>query len=167
MLSTISDSNPKHIEEQTLPLLFGSLPDHAPPREASAERAKYRQVLSAIGALCLQPQLFETLIIRLTTKLDLICSQTIKSPIKEAEAEPTAAYAHSILKTIVQTLSAKVGKGHPDVPKYIERLVPRLYNLCIYSALLSDGSYMVATDPRLITISGEIISLVIQTLSLP
>jgi DNA repair/transcription protein MET18/MMS19 len=166
LLSTISNSTPKFVENQTLPLLFDCLPDRAPPREATIERAKYWQALSALSALCLQPQLFEILVVRLTTKLDLICTPTIKSQVQEAEAEPTAAYAHSILKTIAQTLSAKVAKGHSDVPKYIDRLVPSLYNICIYSAIMSNDNYMVATDPRIIVISGEIISLVMQSLSL-
>lgn len=166
LLSTISISSPRHVEEQTLPLLFSSLPDIAPPRDASAERAKYWRVLSALSVLCVQPELFETLIVRLTTKLDLICVPSSNPASEGRDVEPSAAYAHSILKTVAQTLSTKMDKNHPDVAKYVDRLLPRLYNLFIYSALLSSEQTMVATDHRLISITGEIITLVVQSVSL-
>ena len=78
--------------------------------------------------------------------------------------EPTAAYAHSILRTLADAMAKKVELGHPDTSKYADRLLPRLFNLHIYSALVSGGDYLVATDPRLVSVSAEITSLVLQTL---
>lgn len=147
--------------DQTLPLLFNDLPDRAPPRDAVADRIKYRRVLTALSTLCQQPELFEVFMIRLTTRVELLCSATDI----EADLEPRAAYAHAILKSIAQTMSSKVDEKHVDVPKYIDRLVPRLFNLFIYSALTSDGGYVIATDPRLILVAGDIISLVTQCLT--
>lgn len=165
VLSTISVSAPRHVQEQTLPLLFESLPDHAPSREAASDRAKSWCVLSALSALCVHPELFEILVIRLTTKVDLICIPITKRSAEDEE--PNAAYAHSLLNIIANTLSAKVDKGHLDVAKYIDRLVPRLYNLFIYSALLGEGQGFAATDPRLVNVAGKIITLVVQCLPLP
>lgn len=86
-------------------------------------------------------------------------------PLSEGtDSEPSAAYAHSILKTTADTLSVKVEKGDPDVPKYIDRLLPRLFNLFIYSAVLSSKRPMIATDPRSVTVAAQIIGLVVQTL---
>ncbi|KII87506.1 hypothetical protein PLICRDRAFT_55462 [Plicaturopsis crispa FD-325 SS-3] len=161
LLSTISSTTPRHVEEQTLPLLFSTLPDQSPARDAAAERAKCWRVLSSLRTLCLQPALFETLVIRLSTKLDLICAPT-KLPTPDADSEPSAAYAHSILTTLSNTLSDKVDKGHTDVPKYIDRLVPRLYNLFIYSALQPESNNP-ATDPRVVRVAAEIITLIVQT----
>jgi DNA repair/transcription protein MET18/MMS19 len=149
------------VKDKVLPMLFSSLPDQAPPREASDERAKYWRTLSALSRLCLQSELFESLIIRLTTKLDLICVPLSK----DVDVEPSAAYAHSILKTIADTLASKVDKRHLDVPKYVDRLVPHLYNLFIYSAVVPNAPDMVATDSRLVGIAAQIISLVTETLS--
>lgn len=165
LLSEIALLAPRHLEEQTLPLLFSALPDCPPARDAAAERHKYWRVLSVLKALCMQAELFETFIIRLTTKLDLICVPSAGLVETEGGSEPRAAYAHSILKTISQTLQAKVDKAHPDVSKYVDRLVPRLYSLFVYSALVGDDQNMVATDPRLVEAAGEIITLVIQTLT--
>ena len=82
------------------------------------------------------------------------------------EEEPNAAHAHSLLKTIANTLSAKVDKGHLDIAKYIDRLVPRLYNLFLYSALLGEGQGLAANDHRLVSVAGKIITLVVQGLPL-
>ena len=162
LLSTISTSKPRHIQEQTLPQLFGLLPDHAPSREANLERATYWRVLSALRKLCVNAELFETLVIRLTTKLDILCGPASDNG---ADIEPSAAYADSILKTLAQSLTTKVTMKHTDVPKYINSLVPRLYNMFICSSLVSVNDNVVVTDRRLVSVAAQIVTLVVQTLS--
>ncbi|CCM00251.1 uncharacterized protein FIBRA_02280 [Fibroporia radiculosa] len=166
LLTVISDFASNHVSQTTLPLLFSSLPDRAPPRDAQPERLKYWRTLASLTRLCKQPDLFETLVVRLLTKLDLVCvPPTTAVNELESDTEPSAAYAHSLLRTISDVLAAKVDAGHSDVMKFIDRLVPRLYNLFIYSALMSDSTCMVATDPRLISVTAHIITLVVQTLT--
>ena len=97
--------------------------------------------------------------------MDLICVPTINHSVEDEE--PNAAYAHSLLNAIANTLSVKVDKGHLDVAKYIDSLVPRLYNLFLYSALLGEGHGLAATDHRLVSVAGKIITLVVQCLPLP
>jgi len=46
----------------------------------------------------------------------------------------------------------------------MDRLVSRLFNLFIYSALLSEDISTMATDPRVIRIAAQIITLIVQTL---
>lgn len=149
-----------------LPLLFSSLPDIAPSRAADKDRAKYSRVLLALNELCIQPQLFETLVIRLLTKLDLV-SIPKGSPIiaHGLDLEPAVAYAHAILATLANTLRVKVNLKHADIPKYIDRLVFRLYNLFIYSALLGVDGKTVAVDSRVVRKAAVIITLVVGTLS--
>lgn len=100
---------------------------------------------------------------RLWTKLDLVCyvDPSKTEDTREIDVEPQAAYAHSLLRTIADTLAAKVEAGHPDIPKYIDRLVPHLYQLFIYSAT---QNARVATDPRLIAVAAKIVTLIVQTL---
>jgi DNA repair/transcription protein MET18/MMS19 len=164
LLSSISAINPRHVEEQTLPLLFSLLPDKAPSRIAAGDRAKYWRILSALSRLCVQQELFETLVIRLSTKLDLICVPGTSLEGRDSDFEPTAAYAHAILTTLANTLRTKVDLQHTDIPKYMDRLVSRLFNLFIYSALLSEDISTMATDPRVIRIAAQIITLIVQTL---
>lgn len=163
LLTSISEISPRHLKEQTLPLLFTSLPDNAPPREAVAERARCWQTLSILKTLCHTSELFETLIIRLTTKLDLLCFPVVS----DADTEPSAAYAHAILLTISQTIAAKADNEHTDISKYIETLVPRLFNLFIYGALASDGHPVVSTDIRLVQAAVQIVILIVQSVSSP
>ncbi|XP_006461777.1 hypothetical protein AGABI2DRAFT_185880 [Agaricus bisporus var. bisporus H97] len=163
LLSTVSNISARIVEEQTLPLLFSSIPDVPPARDAIQERVKILDALSALEALCIQAQLFETMVIRLTTKLDLICvpnSTTIE------ELELYAAYAHWILTTVVKTLQKKIDKDHPDVAKYIDRLVPKLFNLLVSAAFTVSDEIRVATDHRLVKKAGELVTLVVQTLPL-
>ncbi|KAK0202783.1 Dos2-interacting transcription regulator of RNA-Pol-II-domain-containing protein [Desarmillaria ectypa] len=161
LLTTITTITSHHVVDQTLPLLFNDLPDQPPSRDAVADHIKYRRVLMALSTLCQQPELFEVFMIRLTTRVELLCSTTDV----EADLEPRAAYAYAILRSVSRTMSSKVDEKHVDVPKYIDRLVPRLFNLFIYSALTSDGGYVIATDPRLILVAGDIVNLVTQCLT--
>ncbi|EKM50673.1 uncharacterized protein PHACADRAFT_178404 [Phanerochaete carnosa HHB-10118-sp] len=166
LLTAVSASTPRHISQTTLPLLFAALPDTAPARTAEAARLAYWTTLAFLKRLCVQSDLFETLVVRLTTKLDLVCDSRA-GPTGEGaeaeEAEPAAAYAHSLLRTLADVLTIKAQRGDTDMQKYVERLLPRLFNLHVYSALVSDGDYLVATDPRLVSVSSEIVSLVLQT----
>ncbi|KZT25249.1 ARM repeat-containing protein [Neolentinus lepideus HHB14362 ss-1] len=159
LLSTISAHSPTHVEGTTLPLLFGALPDQAPARGAAPERAKCWQTLAFLAKLCKQPTLFETLVVRLTTKLDMICGSTTHP---QEDVEPNAAYVHSILLTLRNVLEEKVDLDHTDVPKYLDRLVCRLFNLFAFSVLQPAALHMVASEPRLLKTTGEIITFVVQ-----
>ena len=101
------------------------------------------------------------LVVRLSTKLDLVCTP---SPDGE-DAEPAAAYAHSLLRTMADAFAKKAALGHVDIVKYLDRLVPRLFNLHIYAALTVPDGTSVASHPRLVAVSGEIVTCVLQTTS--
>ncbi|OJA09726.1 hypothetical protein AZE42_08802 [Rhizopogon vesiculosus] len=162
LLSVIAAIAPHHLSSQTLPILFSSLPDDAPSRDAAAQRASYWRALSALSTLCVQPQLFETLVIRLTTKLDLLC---VISPTRTIDEESTAAYAHAILTGLANTLDTKVSSKDADVPKYADQLLPRIFRLYLDSALASSEVMAVAADPRLLEVGARIIRLVSETLN--
>jgi DNA repair/transcription protein MET18/MMS19 len=146
-------------------MLFSSLSDKAPARADTTNRARYRRILSALSKLCIQQELFETLVVRLSTKLDLVClPNTSYRQNDEWDSETSAAYAHAILTALANTLRMKVDLRHADVPKYVDRLVFPLYNLFIYSSLVQVDDSRVATDTRVIDIAAQIITLVVQTL---
>ena len=123
------------------------------------------RTLSTLQTLCVQSELFESLVFRLTTKLDLIC---LPSTIAVSDdIEPDAAYAHAMLKTLSQTLAVKVQRKDPDVVKYIDKLVAHIFNLFISSTFLaSDRPVATADLLRLPQVAGEIIILVLQSLPL-
>jgi len=138
--------------------LFIALPDDAPPRDSPIEISKYRHVLQLLARLCVQPTLFETLVIRLLAKLDILFTRAGDV----GDIEPVAAYAHSLLQTLSRVLAVKVKENHVDIPKYLDLLVIPLYNLFVSSALRRpDG---IATNERLLVVAGKVVSFVVRVL---
>lgn len=171
VLNAISDVDPKTLEDTTLPLLFNSLPSYGPSRTAHAERAKFRNVLASLATLCLQPTLFETLVVRLFAKLDLICAPSRQQE-PEVDAECDSAYAYAILITLRDVLQQKVEKMHTDVPKYAESLGAPLLWLFIRGSTASIHSSpnvkmlsTVTSDARVIRAVGNIVSILSRSLS--
>ncbi|KAF7798029.1 hypothetical protein EIP86_009241 [Pleurotus ostreatoroseus] len=163
LLTVISSLSSRHVVQTTLPMLFTSLPDSAPPRVAESDRMKYWRTLSFLKRLCIQPDLFETLVIRLSTKLDLLCTAPMTSDEVSKDTEPTAAYAHSLLRTLADALAKKESAGHVDIAKYLDRLIPRLFSLHVHTVFR--GNHSLTSDPRLISVTAEIITLVVQVVS--
>lgn len=159
LLTTITGLAPHHVVEQTLPTLFGALPEAPPASTDLVAHAVYRRTLEALKTLCQQAELFEVFLVRLTTRVELLCVPSSTDPDPDPEAR--AAYAYAILKTISRTLAAKVEEKHVDVSKYIERHVPRVFNLFVYAAVTQPGGL----HPRLISAAAETVDLVCQTLS--
>lgn len=138
-------------------MLFAALPDHAPPREADIERAKYWATLSALSVLCVPATLFEVLVIRLSTKLEILCASIPE------DREAAAAYAHALLNTLSGVLARKVEAGHADVPKYLDRLLPSLFAVMVKAATAATPERHVATHPRLLPTAAAIIALVVRS----
>lgn len=115
-------------------------------------------MLQLLARLCAQPTLFETLVIRLSAKLDILFSRAGDAE----DIEPVAAYAHSLLQTLSRVLAVKVKENHVDIPKYLDLLIIPLYNLFVSSALKRpDG---IATNEILLIVAGKVVSFVVRVL---
>lgn len=146
------------------------LPDKAPSGDARSERTEYWRALCTLSKLCVQQTLFEILVIRLTAKLELICSLSVSqaaslggTPSAE-ETERNAAYAHALLLTLANTLSAKVSRSDRDVPKYVDQLLPHLFRLFLEAAVANDRRIL--QDQRLLRVFARIVKLVVEVLSI-
>lgn len=159
VLEAISTVTPKQIQGATLPLLFRGLPDRISSDSAQTERVQYLRALSALRRLCVPGPLFETLVVRLTTKLELLCASH-----RTTEAE--TAYAFALIATLSTVLDQNVKAGHAEVQKYAERLVPRIYAIFMEAAL-GDSSVTessIATDARLIEGGAKLITMMMRSL---
>lgn len=157
-LVTISELHPRIIEAETLPILFKALPDEA-PLPGSLRSESYRRALGALAALCVHPDLFEILSLRLVARLDGVVS----APTQDKEKKEHASlYAHHLLATLRAVLKFKVGKGHSDVAKYVEKMVPKLLGMFIIPTLKTMDEGEVARDPRLLVDAGRVVSVVLQ-----
>ena len=115
-------------------------------------------MLQLLAKLCVQPTLFETLVIRLSTKLDILFARAYDVE----DMEPVAAYAHSLVQTLSRVLAVKIEENHADISKYLDLLIIPLYNLFVSSALKKpDG---IATNERLLVVAGKVVSFVVRVL---
>ena len=157
-LTSVSKVNSSVVEETTLPLLFHNLPDHSPSIQDTAARDRYRSILKSLSELCVQPALFETLVIRVTTKLELLSStpaeqlpaESIEGEYRECEI----AYAFDLLHCLSSVIETKVSDKHVDIVKHFDRIIPRLYTLVVGAAGEKEGALF--RDTRLLGIVGRI-----------
>ncbi|KAL7424900.1 hypothetical protein Q5752_000586 [Cryptotrichosporon argae] len=159
-LTTISTLHAAVVESVTLPLLFHTLPDVAPGAKDYDGRERYRDVLSSLSALCAQPALFENLVVRLSTKLDLLGEPTdvpMDGSTGAETRECTVAYAWDLLRCLESVVGAKLDKKHTDVTRYFDKIVPRLYGLAVGAALpRADKVVPLFRDRRLLSAIGSI-----------
>ncbi|GAA6018123.1 hypothetical protein JCM8202_000190 [Rhodotorula sphaerocarpa] len=162
-LVVLARRHPQAIERLTLPLLLATLPTSPLPMPGSAESDEYRRALEALAALCVPPDLFEILALRLSARLDESLA-FIATP-SSAEYIAAALYSHHLLATLRAVVQEKVKQGHVDVPKYAEGFAPRLCSMFILPTTFNeyaDGSRSVALDPRLVLDAGRVVNLVVQ-----
>jgi DNA repair/transcription protein MET18/MMS19 len=115
-------------------------------------RDKYRTVLDALTELCSLPSLFEALVVRVTTKLDLLSSEELI-----VDRECSVAYSWDLLHTLQRVIDSKLEAKHVDLPKYFSQVVPRLFGLVITAALpRTDKVEPMFHDRRLIAIVATI-----------
>lgn len=170
-LGAIAVLSPNSVANVSLPILFGKLPDTAPGLDAVEERAQYRQILVSLSTLCVAPGLFETLVIRVLTKMAHLCDANVTTieamhvdgeDKVHVERECTVVYAHALLSALLSTLRAKINAQHKDVSKYFDQIVPRMFSIFVPAAL--EESHL-ALDVRLLTVAASIVEVMTQTLS--
>ncbi|WWD04098.1 hypothetical protein V865_002163 [Kwoniella europaea PYCC6329] len=174
-LTTISVHHPTIIESLTLPLLFHNLPDSAPPASDHLHREKYRSILSSLNELCVAPALFQTLVIRITTKLDLIStsssstSNELDETMDEAESEfdlreCNIAYSWDLLNTLQRVVDKKIKEKHQDLIRYFDQIVPRLFTLIVGASTSRDDKALFR-DRRLIGIVARLVESLVWVLN--
>lgn len=157
-LITIAKLYPRIIEATTLPLLFALLPSTAPPSSSPASDA-YRRALTSLASLSLHPDLFEILSLRLLARVETVAASSFPDP---EQHSGNALYVHHLLSTLRAVLLQKAEKGHGDIQKYVEKLVPRLFALFILPTVTSMDQGQVAMDTRLLADVGEVVASIIQ-----
>ena len=169
-LTSISRLFPDTVEAVTLPLLFHNLPDRAPPIGDIDGRDKYRSILGSLSELCVQPVLFTTLIIRITTKLDLLSATPVPptpsqndtamevdgSTLQDDTRECDVAYTWDLLSCLSGVIESKIRKNHVDVSKHFDQIIPRLYGLVVVAAAPRVGDVEpLFRNRRLLSIIGN------------
>ena len=164
------------VESTTLSLLFHNSPDRAPPVSDAAERDQYRRILTSLVKLCTLPSFFETLLIRVIAKLELLSSATFGSsgdadvPMNGEEQvnprECNIAYAYELLDSLVHVINAKLASKHTDVTKYFDKIIPHLHGLVVAAAVPRIGYVQpLFLDRRLLAIISDLTETLMWDLS--
>lgn len=133
------------------------MPEQAPAESDFDGRDKYRSILSSLSELCVLPSLFETLVVRITTKLDLLSSAGADVEQTPSERETTVAYAWDLLNTLRSVLDQKLAAKHVDVARHYAQIVPRLFGLVVSAALpRADRHIPLFRDHRLLVVVASI-----------
>lgn len=115
--------------------------------------------LGALAAICDRPTLFEPLVVRILSRLELVCTISDDAPTRAINA----LYAHHLLATLRAVTVAKIKAGHGDLPNYFARAGPRLLAIFVLDSL-SQQPETVAADPRLAVDAGKVLTLLVQQL---
>lgn len=174
---TLAATNPtaKVIEQVVLPVLLAKLPDRIEPTDdpegrttgnamddTEAEldliKANIRRSLSALSRLCVAPFLFEAVVVKLFTKLELCCRPPasrgegilgVDETNEEGKADSTlqeqyrvireanVGYARGLILTLQTMVDLKRANGHMDLARFALQLPPRL--VALVSAGLGGG----------------------------
>ncbi|KAK4050301.1 hypothetical protein OIV83_003622 [Microbotryomycetes sp. JL201] len=174
-LIDVSKYHPRPIEQSTLPILFNLLPTDADAFEQqdSEHKNDYRRALSSLAELCIDPNLFEILALRLLTRLETIVGHRTgltQSAAAMTTYQQVALYGHHLLRTLLVVLKIKVEEGHEDVAKYVDKFLSRLLAMFVVPTLSDDGSrddegQVVAKDARLLRDAGKVVTVIVQRVS--
>ena len=196
--TTVAAANPtaKVIEQVVLPVLLENLPDRIEPLDDPEERtagnamddteaeldlikANIRRSLGALSRLCVASFLFEAVVVKLFTKLELCCRPSARraSGTNEGimgvtetneEGKPTSVvqeqletlqeanvgYARGLILTLQTMVDLKRQNGHRDLAKYAQTLPSRLVSLTLSglaTAAEGDGKGMsIAAHPAVV-----------------
>ncbi|SPO27717.1 related to Transcriptional coactivator MMS19 [Ustilago trichophora] len=179
--NTLAAVNPtvKVIEEVVLPVLLEKLPDRIEPFDDPEERttgnamddteaeldlikANIRRSLGALSRLCVAPFLFEAVVVKLFTKLELCCrprtrtesdeitgvtetreeekaDSTLRDQLK-ALHDANVGYARGLILTLQTMVDLKKQNGHRDLVKYAHTMPSRLVSLTLSGLNADAGS---------------------------
>jgi DNA repair/transcription protein MET18/MMS19 len=155
---------PTLIEEITLPALFRILPEVPPSRSDRQGQLMCTNVFAALETLCVQSDLFSRLVIHLCTKFEFLIATRYENTSNQDEIEAAVAFGHVMLKTLHHIFDKKLEAFDPDIAKYVDRFLPRLYGLFFHAALDDSGSYSIGLDTRLIATVAEMVPVIIASL---
>lgn len=151
--------NKRVLEESTLPVLFGMLPDRIQSGDDQDRvKGRIRRALGSLARLCDSTDFFDMLIVRLSTKIDLVCVST-------EEQEANIGYAQGLINTMIVVLEEKMTRKDRDTARY-GSLVPRLIGNVVEASLRSDSSTIstVTGNRKVIRDIGRLNTLLVRCL---
>jgi DNA repair/transcription protein MET18/MMS19 len=154
VLSELAKSKPQLILDITFPSFLAELPDSdvIEKRDASIrQRKSYKSILSALAQISCQREIFQVLLRRLFSKLDIVLSNSTSID-----------YPHAILGTIFLVVTKKFQIQDPDLPSLIETLIPVLLSKVILPATIPGPRTGILCSREIVHVVGLIVNVVLR-----
>ncbi|KAL4943799.1 hypothetical protein BDV06DRAFT_210741 [Aspergillus oleicola] len=150
-LAEISKHKPRLIMDITFPAFVATLPDSDDGTDTS-----YLPTLEILAQISVEKAIFETLVRRMMTKLNLLLQ-------KEQPDTSSAAYPRAILLTIFYVMNQRKLEGDPALDMYYDQLV---VNMCTNIAAAASGTAKnrILCDPGVLDILGRLCNLIVRSL---
>lgn len=138
-LAKFSQARPDLILEDTFPVLLAKLPDHEVPGDLKITRA----MLHALAMLADEKVIFDTLIIRLLSRLDSSLAMDPQDTV----------YPLQLVSTILDVLRRYAAEPSKDESAFFNKLVPQIFQRTIKQL---DS---VLASPTILQVTGEIVNI--------
>jgi DNA repair/transcription protein MET18/MMS19 len=165
-LAEVANIKPQLILDITFPAFLAELPDTetGERRDASMKvRKGYKEILAAFAQVSTERAIFEVLLRRLFSKLDIVLSSTPTPVASLTIATSTITYPHAIIGTIYLVLQKKSLRSDVDLPSYMETLLPTLLNKIIVPATINGPHTRVLCSREILHVVSLIVNTVVRT----
>jgi DNA repair/transcription protein MET18/MMS19 len=160
-LAEVAKIKPQLILDITFPAFLAELPDTetGERRDASMKvRKGYKEILAAFAQVSTERAIFEVLLRRLFSKLDIVLSSIPSSVAGLMLATSTVTYPHAIIGTIYLVLQKKSLRSDVDLPSYMETLLPTLLNKIVPATITGPHTRILCSREIL-----HVVSLIVNT----
>ncbi len=199
--NTLAAANPtaRVIEQVVLPVLLEKLPDRIEPvgnpeersagsavdeieAELDLAKANIRRSLGALSRLCVAPFLFEAVVVKLFTKLELCCrpssrpmagvdndegkdATTVQMQARVLQ-EANLGYARGLILTLQTMVDLKRQNAHRDLAKYAQTLPSRLVSLTLsgLETASATGQLSIAAHPAVVADTAALLGTFVKLL---
>lgn len=169
-LADIAKTKPQLILDITFPAFLAELPDSSDiveKRDASMRPRKgYKMILAALAQISSEQEIFQVLLRRLFSKLDIVLS-SMSSRIISYLAPSSITYPHAILGTIFLVVQKKAQSSDVDLPSYMETLVPTLLCRVIVASTITDPRTRILCSREVVHVVALIINAVVRVAAVP
>ncbi|KAL4957379.1 RNAPII transcription regulator C-terminal-domain-containing protein [Aspergillus filifer] len=150
-LAEISKHKPRLIMDITFPAFVATLPD-----SDDGTDTRYLPTLEILAQISIEKAIFETLVRRMLTKLNLLLQ-------KEQPETSSAAYPRAILLTIFYVMNQRKLEGDPALDMYYEQLV---VSMCKNTAAAASetAKNRILCDAGVLDILGRLCNLIVRSL---
>ena len=166
VLAEVARKKPQLILDIALPVFLAELPDSetSETRDLVRRRKPYKAVLAALAQISSERVIFEVLLRRLFSKLDIILSSIFRfTSSLIPDSTSSISYPHAILGTIFLILRNKAESEDADLPSYVDTLIPTLLSKVIIPAAIPGPRTRVLCSPEVVHVVSLIINVIVRT----